>query len=67
MKGDSFGGLGTSLVPFYVAAKWRCAAVISGEWCRRGQGVRSAPAAATDQAGKLQARESKREYYAGRH
>src|SRR4029077_20310209 len=37
-ESDSDGGLGTSLLPFYAAAKWRCAAVNSGEWCRPSRG-----------------------------
>jgi hypothetical protein len=30
-------GWGHLFLPFYAAAKWTCAAVNSGEWCRPGR------------------------------
>jgi hypothetical protein len=36
-KAIAIMGRGHLVCPFYAAAKWRCAAVNSGEWCRPGQ------------------------------
>jgi hypothetical protein len=76
-EGDSDGGLGTSCLPFYVAAKWRCAPVLprtcgGGELRRvvpsRSEVDRSAPADSPPsmRRARLAARESRTDYQAGR-